>query len=281
MSTTRNRFKLSTGRIGLIVGFSVLVFLLSLPLVAGTKTYPVAVVQGNSMYPKLQNGELVFFEAQHGPIQNGTIIVFVQSGTGVPGLDAFLKPIVIHRVVSVGQEPNGMADYQTKGDNNLANDPFVTDANQVLGVPAIEIPYLGLPILFLQTPYGLVAATALLCLFFLSGVDTRLDKEEERKRLVAVFARYSLNGRISPSQFERLKLAVEYYEDIPVDLLSDPTMLSVVDWLKERGLETGWKEEQVPCPTCGASAFRIVSGSKFFLICPSCSEWRPPPRQNA
>jgi signal peptidase I len=135
------------------------------------------------MYPKLQNGELVFFTTPRAPIVNGTIIVFVQSGTGVGVLDAFLKPVVIHRVIVVGQEPNGLADYQTKGDNNIANDPFVTDSSNVLGVPALAIPYVGLPILFLQTPYGLIAAISLLCFYFISGVDTKLEEDKERERL--------------------------------------------------------------------------------------------------
>jgi signal peptidase I len=268
-------------RIVLWVSLALLVVLLALPFIAGTKTYPVAIVQGNSMYPKLQNGDLVFFSAPQGPITNGTIIVFVQSSSGVPALDSFLKPILIHRVVSVGQEPNGVADFQTKGDNNIAADPFVTDATNVLGVPVLTIPYAGLPILFLQTPYGLVAAVSLVCIYLLSSVDTKLEEEDERKRLIAVFARYSLNGRISQSQFERLKLSVEYFKEIPVDLLSDPTTVSLVDWLKEGNLREKWKEEQVPCPTCGAESLRIVTGSRFFLICPSCSNWRPAPSQTA
>jgi signal peptidase I len=263
-------------RILLGLSLAMLVFFLVLPVIAGTKTYPLAIVQGNSMYPKLQNGELVFFTTPRAPIVNGTIIVFVQSGTGVGVLDAFLKPVVIHRVIVVGQEPNGLADYQTKGDNNIANDPFVTDSSNVLGVPALAIPYVGLPILFLQTPYGLIAAISLLCFYFISGVDTKLEEDKERERLVAVFARYSLNGRISASQFERLRLAVDYFKDIPIDVLNDPTILSIVDWLKEGGLESEWKEEQIPCPTCGTASFRIVNGSKFFLVCPKCSEWRPP-----
>jgi len=264
-------------RIVLGFGLTLLVVFLALPVIAGTKTYPLAVVQGNSMYPNLQNGALVLFTAPRSPIVNGTIIVFVQGGTGVGALDSFLKPIVIHRVVSVGQEPSGLADYQTKGDNNQADDPFVTDSTSVLGVPALVIPYAGLPILFLQTPYGLVAGVSLLCFYFISGVDSKLEQDDERKRLVAVFARYSLNGKISAAQFERLRLAVEYFKDIPIDVLNDPTVLSLVDWLKEGGLESAWKEEQVPCPTCGSASFRVMNGSKFFLVCPKCSDWRPPP----
>lgn len=271
--------KFDKRRLLFMLSLGLLVTLAALPFIAGTTTYPVAIVQGNSMYPKLQNGELIFFTAPRGQIANGSIIVFVQGSSGIPALDSFLKPVVIHRVVGVGQEANGVTYYDTKGDNNLSPDPFVTDSTSVLGVPAVTIPYVGLPILFLQSPYGLIAAVSLVCIVLLSGVDTKLADGDERKRLTAVFARHSLNGQISPSQFERLKLAVEYYEDLPVEMLTDPTVLSVVDWLKERGLEVHWKEEEAQCPTCSAPSFKIVSGSKFFLICPRCSDWRPPSGQ--
>jgi signal peptidase I len=268
-------------RILMVVSFALLVTLVALPLIAGTSTYPLAIVQGNSMYPKLQNGELVFFTAQRGPIANSTIIVFVQSASGVPALDSFLKPVVIHRVVGTGLEPSGVTYYQTKGDNNISPDPFVTDSTNVLGVSAVEIPYVGLPILFLQTPYGLVAAVALVCIFFLSSVDTKLEDENERKRLIAVFARYSLNGKISPSQFERLRLSVEFFNEIPVDQLNDPTTISVIDWLKEGNLREPWKEEQTRCPTCGTVSLKIESGSRFFLICPICSDRHTLPNRTA
>jgi signal peptidase I len=226
------------------------------------------------MYPTYHNGDLVFFAAPTSTIKNGTIIVFVQSGAGIPALDSLLKPVVIHRIVSVGQEPNGVADYRTKGDNNLEEDPFVTDQANVLGVPVLVIPYAGLPILFIQTPYGMVTVSALVTLYFLSGVDGKMQESDEKKKLVALFARHSLNGEISASQFERLKLAVEYYDDITPELLTDPTIISTIDWLKGGGLETAWEEQSIPCPDCNTPSFCIVSGDKSFLICPKCCEKR-------
>ncbi|MGA2198621.1 MAG: signal peptidase I [Nitrososphaerales archaeon] len=270
----------SRGRIGLVVGVVILAILLGLPFFAGTKTYPLAVVQGNSMYPKLQNGALVLFAAPSGPIQNGSIIVFVQGSTGVSALDAFLKPIVIHRVVSVGQEPNGLTDYQTKGDDNQQPDPFITDSTSVLGVPVLVIPLAGLPVLFLQSSYGMVTVIALLCIFFFSSFDTKEAAENEKKRFIAVFARQSLNGKMSMSQFERLKLAVEYYDDMPTAMLTDPVLLSAIDWMKAGGLSTNWKEEKVSCPTCNTESLRISNDGRFFLVCPGCSERRPSPSES-
>jgi len=150
-----------------------IVVLSSLPLIARTSTYPVAVVSGSSMVPALHNGDLVFYTAPHGPVKNGTIIVFVQGETGFASLDSLLKPIVIHRVVGFGYEPDGSLYYETKGDNNAGTDPFVTPASSILGVDSAAVPYAGLPIQFLQSAYGMITVVAAMSLFFFSGVDTR------------------------------------------------------------------------------------------------------------
>lgn len=226
------------------------------------------------MYPNLHNGDLVFFTAPPSQVKNGSIIVFVQGGSGVSVFDSLLKPIVIHRVIGVGHEPNGVTYYQTQGDNNKAPDPFVTDSPSVLGVPAVVVPYAGVPLQFLKTPYGLVALSAFVSLYYVSGLDTKLGDEEEKKRLIAVFARHSLNGEISAGQFERLKLAVEYYDGMPVELLNDPTIISTIDWLREGGLAQLWSEKKSSCPDCNGEAFRIESGDKYFLICPTCNNSR-------
>ena len=253
----------------------VIVTLASLPFFEGTKSYPVAIVDGNSMYPALHNGDLVLFGAPPSTISNGSIIVFVQGSTGVGSLDSLLKPIVIHRVVGTGTEPNGMPYYQTKGDNNQALDPFVTDQSSVLGVPSLVVPYAGWPVLFMKTPYGMVAFTALVTVFIVSGLETRVLDDEDKRRLLAVFARHSLNGEMTARDFEKVKLAVEYFEDIPTELLMDPTLISAVDWLKKGALRGKWKEALVSCPVCDARAFMIVSGDNSFLVCPECGLARP------
>jgi signal peptidase I len=265
----------SKRRMLLGIGIALLTMAVSLPFLARTNTYPIAVVDGNSMYPTLQNGDLVFFTAPSGPIQNGSIIVLVQQRSGIPAFDSLLQQVLIHRVIGVGHEPNGEAYYQTKGDNNQAPDPFVTDDSNVLGVPALVIPFAGFPFIFVKSSYGMVTITAMISLWFFTGIDSRLEEGEEKKRLVAVFARHTLNGDITAAQFERLKLAIEYYDEMPIDLLKDPTILSTVDWLKGRGLEKDWKEEPQQCPQCGSPSFSITAGDKTLLVCPSCSEWRP------
>lgn len=267
---------LNKRRILLGLGASLIVLAIALPFVARTDTYPLAVVEGDSMYPNLHNGDLVIFAAPSAPIQNGSVIVFVQARSGIPMFDSILRPVVIHRVIGVGREPNGVTDYTTKGDNNQNPDPFITDASNVIGVPALVVPYAGFPILFAKSPYGMISITAMVSLYFFAGIDTKLEEGDEKKRLIAVFARHSLNGEISPSQFERLKLAIEYYDEMPIDLLRDPTILSTVDWLRRGGLAKDWKEEPQTCMKCGSESFTITAGDKTLVLCPSCSGWRPP-----
>jgi signal peptidase I len=246
-----------------------IVLLSSLPLIAHTSTYPLAVVNGNSMVPALLNGDLVYYTAPHGPVKNGTIIVFIQGETGVNSLDALLKPIVIHRVIGFGYEPDGSLYYETKGDNNQAADPFVTPASSVLGVESVAIPYAGLPVEFFQSAYGMLTVVASMSLYFFSGVDTRMWEEDERKRLITVFATHSLDGSIGSDQFEKLKMVVEC-SDIPEELLKDSSLLSMAQWLKEGGLVANWREETGSCPKCGASAYHVVGKDNSFVVCPQC-----------
>jgi len=266
----------SKKRILALAAALIVVALAGLPLFEGTKSYPIAIVDGNSMYPTLHNGDLIVFGAPPSAISNGSIIVFVQGGTGVGALDSLLKPIVVHRVIGTGIEPNGMPDYQTKGDNNQALDPFVTDQSNVLGVPSVVVPYAGWPILFLKTAYGMVAVAALVTIFIVSGLETKVLDDEEKRRLLAVFATHSLNYELTARTFERVKLAVEYYEDISTEELKDPTMISAVDWLKKGALHEKWREIRTLCPVCDSNAFSIVSGDNSFLVCPECGLARAP-----
>jgi signal peptidase I len=262
-------FKLDRGAIAAFAVVALIIVLASLPLFAGTSTYPLTVVNGNSMVPALHNGDLVYYTAPRGPVKNGTIIVFIQGETGVNSLDSFLKPIVIHRVVGFGYEPDGSLYYETKGDNNAADDPFTTPASSILGVETTAVPYAGFPVQFLQSAYGMITVVAVMSLFYFSGVDTRMWAEDERKRLITAFANHSLEGRIGSDQFEKLKMIIES-SGIPEDLLKDTSLLSMSQWLREGGLDEDWREETGSCPKCGNSAYHIIGTNESFVVCPHC-----------
>jgi signal peptidase I len=224
------------------------------------------------MYPTLQNGDLVFYKAtdtEH--IPNGTIIVFVQGGTSDPLLDGLVRPVLIHRVVGEEIQSDGTVCYQTKGDNNQANDPFLTQPDQVLGVATLTIPKVGLLVLFLQSPQGLIATIGIISLAYLSVQDMRRKEEKKKDNLLGALAKKVLSGDLSNEQFEKLELAVKYSDNIESSDLEDPSVLALVNWLKNGGLDQNWKIKTVICTKCSGIAIEL-EGEKnsSFIICPKC-----------
>lgn len=243
-----------------------------LPLYARTESYPLAIVSGNSMYPTLQNGDLVFYKATNTQdIPNGTIIVFVQGGTSDPLLDGLVRPVLIHRVIGEVIQSDGTVCYQTKGDNNQANDPFLTKSDQVLGVAVLVIPKVGLLVLFLQSPQGLIATIGIISLAYLSMQDMTRKEEKKKDKFLGALAKKVLSGDLSKEQFEKFELAVKYFDDIERSDLEDPNALALADWLKNGGLDQNWKIKTVICPKCSGIAIEL-EGEKTnsLIICRQC-----------
>lgn len=184
------------------------------PLLLGTSTLPVAVVEGNSMYPTLQNGDLVIFSAPpKGVIPNGTIIVFVQGSTGDPILDMLTRPTVIHRVVGMVVQYDGVVYYRTKGDNNQFADPWLVRQNEVIGVPLLVIPKMGILFMFLQSPQGEVAVIGVIVLWYIGVEETRRKERNEADQFLSSLAKEVVEGRLSPETFEKVELSIRYLSD--------------------------------------------------------------------
>ena len=98
-------------------------------------------------------------------------------------LDGLVRPVVIHRVIGEVIQSDGTVCYETKGDNNEDKDPFLTKSTQVLGVATQTVPKVGLLVLFLQSPQGLIATIGVISLGYLSFYDMKRKEEEERKAL--------------------------------------------------------------------------------------------------
>lgn len=175
--------KLRIGKwLGVGLALAAVVVLAFLPFYMGTKTYPLAIVNGNSMYPTLQNGDIVLFRAPNQQmIANGTIIVFVQSDTGIAMLDSLTKPVVIHRIIGSFVQADGTVYYNTKGDNNNVNDPSAVAADHVIGIPFITIPKVGFLFLFISSSQGLVAIIGFITIFYLGSYEEKLKKLKEKE----------------------------------------------------------------------------------------------------
>ncbi|HEV2226468.1 MAG TPA: signal peptidase I [Nitrososphaerales archaeon] len=266
-----NRRLLKRVGMGLLVATVTMAVLL--PIYMGTQTYPIAIVEGNSMYPTLQNGDLIVFHSpSQGMIANDSIIVFVQTGTGISALDSLMKPVLVHRIVGVVVQSDGMVNYQTKGDNNQQVDPALVPASRVLGTPETVIPKAGLIIMFVQSPQGLIAIVGVITFIFIGKSEDKMKKEEEKRAFLGVLAQMSLNNELSEAVFRKFQLAVEYVEDLKFDELKDGRILTLVDWIRNGGLDNKWMVMKIECPKCSSTAANFYGANGLLLvICPTCN----------
>jgi signal peptidase I len=232
------------------VAIGILAVLSIAPLYMKTWSYPVAIVEGSSMYPHLQNGDLVIFQGITNPnaIPNGTVIVFVQSNAGVSVLDTLTKPIIIHRIIGTVVQADGTVYYQTKGDNNQLPDAGLVQANHVLGTPVAIIPKVGILFLFIQSPQGLVAAVGFITLFYLSTYDGKVSEQKKKERLLSELSKKVIQGKMSMEEFQKLEIAVRYSD------LQNDGEAKIVDFrpVIRKLKKLGW-EVKVPANVRGKS----------------------------
>ncbi len=114
---------------------------------------PFMPVFGNSMQPELKAGGLLLIEeVSPSEVNEGDIIVFsipaaVREHYNYP-------PILAHRVIRVINTEFGLL-FRTKGDNT-GEDPFTVRPEDLKGTVSQQIPYLGYPLLFMQSGQGLI-----------------------------------------------------------------------------------------------------------------------------
>ncbi len=241
------------------------------PTLMATQAYPVAVVDGNSMYPTLAHGDLVLFRGKQGEVANGSIILFIQGGLGVPALDTLIAQVVVHRVVGTVNQSDGTVYYRTKGDNNRYPDAALVRSDHVLGIPFATLPRVGIAALFLKSSQGLITVVAAVLFVSLSRVEAKSNEERKKEKFLAMIAQETINGRIEDTMFRKFELAVKYSQDLHVEQLRDHQILALTDWLKNGGLRKGWKVETSPCPTCGNPAKSFESRNGLLLnFCPKC-----------
>jgi signal peptidase I len=238
----------------------------------GTRTYPLIIVDGSSMNPTYLNGDILAYRGVSGNLPNGTVIAYMPGQTGLVALDYLVRPIVVHRIVGVVVQSDGTVYYRTKGDNNQYDDPALVRADQVLGTPVTDVPIAGLFVLFLKSPQGLIFIIGAAVFFYMAKNDRERKRDKNKKDLLAIMARMSLNGEMSQKQFEEFKLAVEYGEELSPAWLKNPVHASLAEWMKSGGLTEDWKEEPAKCPQCLRAATMIRGTKDYFLICPRCVE---------
>lgn len=109
-------------------------------------------VQGHSMEPTYQPGELILLDTDFSP-DIGRVIVF-----HIPEGELGAGALVVHRIV--GQRADGT--YITQGDNTQNVDAFRVARSDILGTPRFAVPYGGRIIGTLSSPIGIGAVTGLM-----------------------------------------------------------------------------------------------------------------------
>jgi len=253
----------------------IIVAIAGLPLFAGTSSYPLTVVEGNSMYPTLQEGDLVYYQAvNRNVIPNGTIIIFTQNQSGNP-LNAMLPPIVIHRVVNQKIMPDGSVGYVTKGDNNNFDDGTTVQPDQILGAYSAVIPKVGIAFLFIKSAQGLIACIGLIVVIFMMSYENKWDKEKKKQVFLSNLAQKTLNQEFPEDLFKKFEMVVRYGDDIAANSLNDPEALVIEEWVKKGAIYHEWKIENIDCGSCGGGAIRLVNRKgRPLQLCKHCLEYR-------
>jgi len=142
-----------------------------------TGTMPFMPVFGSSMEPEFEAGSLILIESiPTDEVEVGDVIVY-----NVPGVireHYNYPPVVAHRVIEVRSSEGGVG-FRTKGDNT-GEDPFTVRAQDLRGTVSKQIPYIGFPLLFLQSTQGLMFLITALCLFALYLYADELGRSKRR-----------------------------------------------------------------------------------------------------
>ena len=250
-------------------------FIIALPLVAGTKSYPLTVIEGNSMYPYLQNGDLVYYtKIDASNIPNGTLIVFTQSNTGMSLLDGLINPVVIHRVIDQVIQADGTAYYRTKGDNNELADSALVKQDHVLGSASSSIPKVGLILLFLKSPQGLITVIGFIVIGYLSIYEFNRRQEKKKNAFIGAVAQRALNGEISNELFKKIESIVKYADNLEENGLTDHDSFALAEWVKKDGIEQKWKIQTVKCNQSPSNAIKITGDKDWSITL--CEDYKAP-----
>jgi signal peptidase I len=127
---------------GLLAGLAVLAVLAYVGLFAAGYR-PVAVYSG-SMVPTIPVGGLAFVKpTPSSSVRPGDVITF--SDPYVPGR------IVTHRIVRIIPRSGRPAGFRTKGDANLARDPWTVELPGRVGLYRFNVPYAGYALVYART----------------------------------------------------------------------------------------------------------------------------------
>lgn len=133
------------------------IFLLNVLILVKSTTgeFPVSlfgvtpvVIETDDMAPIIKNGELAFFtEADPQNLKKGDVVCYITASYENTLL-------TVRRIVDITTDNSGRLSFYTASGNSLNTDPFLLNADDVLGVYKFGISGAGSFINFVQTPVG-------------------------------------------------------------------------------------------------------------------------------
>lgn len=149
----------------LLIVLIALAAILFVPKLAGVDPY---IVLSGSMEPKYPVGSVVYVKAvETDKIKVGEVITFYLTD----------QTTVTHRVTAINKEEQ---TFQTKGDANNKEDKSPVAFRDVIGVPVLQIPKLGILAKKLNTSSGkILYITAMIVVLLLMYIGDVLWSEEK------------------------------------------------------------------------------------------------------
>lgn len=154
----------------------ILIVLLALAFVGGKilgmQTY---IVLSGSMEPTYSTGSLLYVkDVEPSELSEGDVITYRLTG----------DTLVTHRIVEMVPSEENPSDmlYRTKGDANETEDANLVSADQLVGTPVFNIPYLGYLADYVMNPPGRYIAIAVAAVLILLMFLPDLFEEDEGKK---------------------------------------------------------------------------------------------------
>lgn len=207
----------------------------------GRANPPVVPVQGLSMRPALQPGDLIVLSGvdparlRKGAIVAVTVPKAARSQYGLPSQ-------IVHRIVRVGHDAAGLF-FITKGDANSGADVFQTRPGDIVGKLRLDVPGAGYPFIFFRSRQGevfLAVAGLVALLYFLIGlVEERMSAprvDEQMHELLGAVTEYGQHLRSHTAVMQNLAATTSELRRAAVELGSsarlDPNAAAEINALR-------------------------------------------------
>ncbi|MBP7875570.1 signal peptidase I [Candidatus Woesebacteria bacterium] len=129
------------------------------------------VVQSGSMEPTIMTGDMVFIRPAKSYGKDDVVTY-----------NSPEKHVVTHRIIDTKKTPEGQIEFQTKGDNNHAQDPYTIAGSAILGKWWFTVPKLGYIQVYARSKMGMIVIFSVLLGWILSDFTwQQLSKKQQLK----------------------------------------------------------------------------------------------------